>query len=341
MRRRALLALGLALVVLAVFVLAVGWEDVYLATARASLDIYGLAFVGCLFMLISRSRVWYILLSRVDERRPYWLVGSVFLTAMFAKYVTPYGQVTSGVGMAAVVSRYYESAYEESLAAILSADFLNYVPYYTLGGGALAYLLFVDALPASLGAYLLIAGAGVLGLALMVIAIWWGRASVKRTVVNAGRRFRAAIVERSPRIARVLSRENIRSRFQGFSATLGLLSKDRETIVIAAIWAHLAWLGLAGALFSSALAVGVQLSISVTFLSLALSKAGFVIPTPGGVGGVEIALAGVLYLLSPMGVATATAVAILYRFSTYWFTVLLGGISSIALTVADPTPPDS
>lgn len=339
MKGRAIAALGVALVVLGLFVLAVGWEEVYSATARASLGIYAGAFLGCLVMLAARGVVWHILLGRVDQRRPYWLVGGVFLTAMFAKYVTPYGQVASGVGVAAVVSRYYESTYEESLAAILSADFLNYLPYYTLGGVGLVYVLFVDTLPIPIAPYVPLAIGGVLIAAAVIVTIWWGRQPVGRSLVGIGSRLRAVIGRGAPRLADGLRLEHLRTRFRGFSATLRLLSRDRNTIIIASAWAHLGWLGLATALYFSALAAGISLPVGTVFLCLALSKLGFVMPTPGGVGGVEIALAGVLFLVTPMGAATATAVAILYRFATYWFTVLLGGCTSIALTISDPTPP--
>ena len=337
MKGRALLALLLALVLLGLFILAVGWEEVYSATARASLTIYLAAYLGSVLMLAARSMVWRLLLARVDTRRPYWLVAGIFLTAMFAKYVTPYGQVASGVGVAAVVSRYYESTYEESLAAILSADFINYLPYYTLGGLGLGYVLFVDALPISLAPYIPIGVGAVIGMALVVATLWWGRETVTASLVGVGTRVRSRIERISPRAGSAVRLEHLKTRFDGFSATLTLLSRDRKTLLIALVWGHVGWLGLATTLYVSSLAVGVELPIGTLFLCLALSKLGFIIPTPGGVGGVEIALAAVLFLVTPMGAATGTAVAILYRFATYWFTVLVGGCVSIALTISDPT----
>jgi len=77
----------------------------------------------------------------------------------------------------------------------------------------------------------------------------------------------------------------------------------------------------------------------VAVLVVAVSKVGFVVPTPGGIGGVEATIAGALTLLTPMSVALATATAILFRFSTYWFVVFVGGGTSVALTLKDPLPP--
>lgn len=339
MKKRVVIAFGIAVLVLALFVLAIGWEEVLGAIARAALPLYAGAFLASGLTLLARSYVWHRVLGVVDQRRPYWLVGGLFLTAMFAKYVTPYGQVTSGVGMAAVVSRYYESAYEESLAAIVSADFLNYVPYYTFGGIGLAYLLLSDSAPGIVMDYLPLALGSLAMLLVIIAAVWFWRNVVVNSVVRVLVGLRSLIAGVAPAIATRLTRDNVTSRFRGFSVTLHLLSQDRRTMATAAVSAHIAWLGLAGALYLSALAVGISLPFGIVFLSVALSKLGFIMPTPGGVGGVEIALAAVLYLLSPMSGAVATAVAILYRFATYWFTILIGGISSIALTMSDPTPP--
>ncbi len=331
MKKRALVAIGVALLVLAIFIVLVGWQEVLTAVARASVTIYAGAFVAMTWCLVLRGYVWHRLLAAVDTRRPYWLVGGIFFTAMFAKYVTPYGQVTSGVGMAAIVSRYYESAYEESLAAILSADFLNYLPYYTFGGLGVGYLLVLDAPPIDPRPYLRSAGLVVVAVgAVALVLLLFGRTWLSfRPIVS----LREWIASRGT-VVRELAR-----RLSGFSETVSILSRDRQTIIVGAVAGHLAWLGLAGALYVSALAVGHRLPIGIVFLSVALSKLGFIIPTPGGVGGVEIALATVLFLLTPMSGGVATAVAILYRFATYWFTVLIGGSTSIVLTIADPTPP--
>ena len=339
MKWKGILAIGLALVVLGIFVIVVGWEEVLGAAARADLVIYGGAFVAMLWCLFHRSMVWHKLLEQVDTRRPYWLVSAVFLTAMFAKYVTPYGQVASGVGMAAVVSRYYESKYEESLAAIVSADFLNYLPYYTFGGLGLLYLISMEAPLVDPREYAvpLVILVGVVGL--FIVTVWTQRAFVSNGIVRGAAVIERAISRISERHADMVRPENIERRLEGFYVTLDLVSRDRPTLLAALGFAHLAWLGLAGALFFSALAVGVRLPIGLVLLAVALSKFGFLMPSPGGVGGVEIALATALFLITPMGFAVSTAVAILYRFSTYWFTVLIGGIASVGLTMSDPTPP--
>ena len=341
MKKRATAALGIALSLLVLFVVAVGWEEVLEAVQRAHIRTYLLAFVATLGCLLFRSLVWHRLLSVVDRPRPYWLVGGLFLTSMFAKYVTPYGQVTSGVGVAAIVSRYYDSAYEEALAAVVSADFLNYLPYYTFGTLGMGYVLLVYSPPIDVGQYALTVVVFIVAVILFVGVVWLGRELVRDAILRLSAGLRLVLERVAPGKASYLRRENITRRFEGFYTTLDLVSQDRRAMGIALAYAHLGWLAFAAVLYISATAIGNPVPFGVAMLSVALSKVGFVVPTPGGLGGVEAALAGVLVLLTPMSGAVAVAVALLYRFATYWFTILIGGVTSILLTIKDPLPPEA
>lgn len=341
MKRQAVVAAAIALLVLVLFVAVVGWEAVFAALGRASVRIYALAFVASLGCLLCRSLVWHRLLSVVDRPRPYWLVGGIFLTAMFAKYVAPYGQVTSGVGVAAIVSRYYDSAYEEALAAVASADFLNYVPYYTFGSIALGYV-FLSGVPSiALEQHVPTVAALIVAVVAFVAVVWLRRGLLLEAILTLTDAVRPVLERVAPKRARQLRRENVVTRFEGFYTTLDVVSHDRRAMVVALGYAHAGWLAFAAALYASAAAVGSPVPFAVAMAAVALSKVGFLVPTPGGLGGVEAALAGVLLVLTPMSSAVALAVALLYRFATYWFTILIGGVASIALTLSDPLPPEA
>ena len=340
MIRRAAVAVAIALVLLALFVALVGWEDVLGAMERATLSVYVGAFLGTTVCLAFRSGVWNRVLTVVDEPRPYWLVLGVFLTGSFVKYVTPYGQVASGVGVAAIVGRYTDAAYEESLAAVVSADFLNYLPYYTFGAVAVVAVFVLESPPVDVRAYVLPVTAVVVGVAVLFSVLWARRELVRAGAFRVASSVRELIARVSERKARLLNRENLERRLEGFYTTLELVSRNRRTMTVALVYAHLGWLGLAGALYATALSLDAPVTFGVAMLVVALSKLGFLIPTPGGIGGVEATLAAVLFLLTPMTVAVATATAILFRFATYWFTVLVGGLTAVALTIDDPLPPE-
>lgn len=341
MIRRAVLAFALALVLLGLFVYAVGWDSVLAAVSQTDPVIYLGAFAAMSGCLLCRTMVWHRILSIMDRPRPYWLVGGVFLTAMFTKYVVPYGQVTSSVGIAAVVNRYYDSAYEEGLAGVVSADFLNYLPYYTFGAVGAVYVLVAYSPPiAALSPYALPVVALIGGVGIIIGVLWLRRGVTLDVVVVVTTGLRQLVDRVTNRNVRFLRKENVKRRFEGFYTTLDIVARDRRSVGVALVWAHLGWLGLAGALYITAAATGASISLGMAFLAVAAGKFGFIVPTPGGVGGVELALATVLYLLNPIGFATATAIALLWRLSTYWFTICVGGIAAMAVTLKDPLPPD-
>jgi uncharacterized membrane protein YbhN (UPF0104 family)/tRNA A-37 threonylcarbamoyl transferase component Bud32 len=86
------------------------------------------------------------------------------------------------------------------------------------------------------------------------------------------------------------------------------------------------------ALWASVKAVSPAGSVTVTFATAAVvfltgQAAGSIVPTPGGVGGVELALAGLLTTLnSGLAGTTATAAVLLFRMLTFWLPVLPGWV---------------
>ena len=332
MKQRASLGFGIAVLLLGLFVYAVGWDDVLGAAARADLGVYALAFVSVTCCLGFRSMTWVRVLRTVGVIIPRRLVTAVFLASTFVKYVTPYGQVAASPGIAYVLSRYSDVNYEEDFAAVLSADFLNYLPYYSFGAFGAGYVVWTSPRTPDLGGYAVAAPVMVTGIAAALAVFWFRRDFVERTVIRIVSPTRRIVGIVSEERAARLTREGITSRIDGFYETLDLVTTSRRDVLVALGYAHLGWLGFALALYSVALALDAPLSLGGAMLAVALSKLGFVVPLPGGLGGVELTIAGVLFLIAPISPAVATAIAILYRLAAYWFPVLLGGMSSIVLS---------
>ncbi|WP_373188621.1 lysylphosphatidylglycerol synthase domain-containing protein [Halolamina sp.] len=76
--------------------------------------------------------------------------------------------------------------------------------------------------------------------------------------------------------------------------------------------------------------------LAVVFVAVRVSDLLNALSLPGGIGGVELVLAGTLVALSGLDVATAGAVAFAFRLCTYWFVLLLGGAATAVLS-ASPT----
>ena len=55
------------------------------------------------------------------------------------------------------------------------------------------------------------------------------------------------------------------------------------------------------------------------------------LPLPGGLGGVEVALAAGLVAATGVGVGAAAAVAILHRLCAYWAVVAVDGVCAASL----------
>lgn len=334
MDRRLLLGFAGAGIALVLLVYAVGWDDVFDAAGDASLSIYALAFVAAGVCQVFRSMVWYRLLGIIGESTPRLLVLRIFLTGMFLKYVTPYGQVAAGPGIAYVLSQYTNSEYESDLATVVSADFLNYVPYYTFGTVGFVYFVVGQSRLPNLGLYyvavpLLVAAIGGL------LAVFWSRRGiVQRGVVGVTGGVRALVAYVSTNLAERISEEAVRERLAGFYETLDLVSKDRRSVAAAVVYAHVGWFFLMLPVYIVALALGTHIPLGLAFLVVALSKLGFLVPLPGGLGGVEFVLAGMITLVTGLSPATATAIAILYRLTAYWQTIALGGLCSASLSVS-------
>jgi uncharacterized protein (TIRG00374 family) len=78
------------------------------------------------------------------------------------------------------------------------------------------------------------------------------------------------------------------------------------------------------AFYFSALAFGIDVSIFSAFIIYTLGTTlGSAVPTPGGVGGVEAALAGGLVLFG-VSFDTALAAVLIYRIATFWLPTIIG-----------------
>ena len=67
--------------------------------------------------------------------------------------------------------------------------------------------------------------------------------------------------------------------------------------------------------------------IQVALVYLAGNTAGALIPTPGGMGTIELALAGALTSITGINAGIATSIAVLFRVVTYWLRIPIGWVA--------------
>ncbi|MEZ0446256.1 flippase-like domain-containing protein [Cellulomonas sp. ICMP 17802] len=67
--------------------------------------------------------------------------------------------------------------------------------------------------------------------------------------------------------------------------------------------------------------------IQVALVYLAGNTAGALVPTPGGMGTIELALAGTLTSITGINPGIATSIAVLFRVATYWLRIPIGWVA--------------
>jgi len=328
-KRRIALGFLIAAILLGVLLSLVGHEDVATDLAAADPVFLAMSFGAGLLALTFRGLVWTQFLRAIDERMSYLYVAGVFLSAMFIKYVTPYGQVATEPFVAYLVARDANMAYEDGFAGILSADVLNYLPYYTFGFAAAVWIIFAGAFGADIQNYLL-AFISMFGMLVGLTYVVLRRQRIVYVVI-----LRLVSVIESPlgrirsNYAKHLSPEAVRDRLDNFYYSIAIIATDRRMMVVSAAYAHLGMAFLMAPVYLGGRALGYEIALPIVVLAVALGKLGMFVPAPGGLGGVEGFVTATLVILASMSPSAAFSVALIYRVSTYWLTIVVGGTGSL------------
>ncbi|AGB37347.1 lysylphosphatidylglycerol synthase transmembrane domain-containing protein [Natronococcus occultus] len=336
MKRRIGVGFALAAVLLAVLVHVVGGGELLAELSSADPSVLALGVLSGLLALTFRGAVWVQLLLLIDEELSRLRIAGLFLTAMFLKYVTPYGQIATEPLVAYLVSKDETMAYEDGLASVLSADLSNYVPYYTFGFVALGVLVVGDALGDGLVDQLVAFGGLFLVLVGAVVLVIYRPSAVYTAVLGLAALVRRLVGRFSSRFEESLTPDRVRSRLDGFYRTVDTISADKRTLLIAVVCSHLGMAFLMLPVYVGAVALGYRLPLAVVAVAVAFGKLGSVVPAPGGTGGVEAMVTATLTAIGGLEPAAALTVALIYRLCTYWLTVTVGGIAASVLLAGEP-----
>jgi len=350
-KRRAVAGFAVAFVLIGVFVYSVGFEDVAEALGETSGVAVALGAAAVFASFAFRGLVWLRLLRAVDHGIGTARVYSVYLASTFVKFVTPYGQVSALPIMTYILVRYSDAEYDDGFASIVSIDITSYpVPLVTFGG--LGFVYYVVAGPAAdLGGYPVAFGAFLVFITAPLFFVMYARGTVERLAVfgaGVSSKVVGALASVAARVRdgftpdvlsgtaesalEFLAEDNIRERVDRFYGTLDRVVANKNNLGVAVFHAHVAWLFLALPLYFLLLPLD-GTSIGVVVFVVAVSRLGTFIPLPGGVGTVDILLAGVINLVTGLALPVATAVAIAYRLLTYWLPVFVGALAALYLFV--------
>lgn len=334
--RRSLLALALSLSLLAAFLLALGPDRVGAVLATTNPWVFALGLLAMLATLLCWSEGLRPLLvdagGEVASRRLFL----AYSTAMLGRQLLPMGAIGGPALTAYTVDRESALSYNETLAVVTVAEFLSTIASLLLIVAGVPYLLFVA--PVAVEIRLLAVGiAGfVLLLAALSLVFWYRRGAVERVVSGALALLQRTLGKLSDRLDAALDPHRAGAGLDRYYTTVDTLAGNRRTLVRSFALHQVGWVCSTLPLYTAALAVGVDLPIALALFLVPVSDFAGVLPLPGGLGGVEIVLAGLLAAVLGIDLALATAVALLYRLCSYWFLILVGAVTG-ALTATTLT----
>jgi len=325
-RRVAKFVVGFGVAVLLVYLLgvAVGWGETVERLRTANFGWVALACASSLLCLAVWGKMWQVVLEAVGVSVTYRKVVVTFFAASFANYVTPMGQAGGDPLIAYVLSRDTEASYEQSLASVVITDVLRLLPFFTVAGLGLLYLLINGGLPEVVETVAVALAALAIGLPTLLFVGWWYRLSVRGAVISLA----SPVARRTGRV----SLESLRERIDSLYDSLELIADSRKAVVLSVVLAYVGWILFALPLYFSGFALDLPLSLLLVFFVVPATVVVSFTPLPGGLGAIEGALVLLLTALAAMSAGEALAVTTVYRLASYWIVVAVGGLAALWVT---------
>ncbi|SFR36923.1 hypothetical protein SAMN04488124_0834 [Halogeometricum limi] len=332
---RAVVGVGLALVVLAVFVSLTGGRAVLTAVARADLSLVAAAGFAGVAAIASwgESLRHAVRTTKVIGGLRYRLA---YFSGDFARQILPMGRLSGSAIIGYAVSRPFELKYEEALAAVTVADLLNLLTAVTVSATGLVVLVVGSGIG---DVRTFVAGlVGAVVVAAGVLALVTRRRDVLERVVGGvfGVGYRLATRLGISTLERHLHPESVSRRVESYFRTLDEVGQDRKRVALTGLFAAVGWVGFGSSLALAAAALGADVPVAAAlFVAPASGLVGWS-PLPGGTGGIEVAVTAGLVATAGVPVSTAAAVALLYRVCSYWVVVAVDAAATGLLAALYP-----
>ena len=271
--------------------------------------------------LVSWAKAWQVVLGVVGIPVRFRKLVVTYYAATFANYVTPLGQAGGEPFIAYVLSRDTEASYEDSLASVVTADLLNLLPFFTFAALGTVVLVLRTTLSDQIRGVAGVLVAFAVGAPVVAVLGWRSRKRVGNVVL----RVVAPVAERT----RFVSFESVRERMHDLNTAFERITADTQALAHALGYSYVGWLFFALPLYFAVRAIGESISLFLVFFIVPASTLAGLTPSPGGLAGVEAALAGLLGTLGGFTFATGLSIAIVYRLASYVFAILLGGVAAL------------
>lgn len=312
---------AIALVLLYLFGAVIGWSEITRTLRAADPWWFALALASTTLGLAVWAKAWDEVLCVIDVDIPFRSLVVTYFAGTFADYVTPMGKAGGGPLIAYLLSTDDRITYHESLATLTTADLLNLVPYFLFAVVGAVGLAIRGGLPRRADIL-----AGALGGVAVVVGstgylAWRYRTTVTDSIVDV----LTPVAERFPFIDVATVREEI----HGFYEEMGRIADEPRLLAYTLVFAIVGWVLFTVPLYLAGRTVGVTLDPLVVLFVVTASTIAGLVPTPGGLGGVEFALVGLLVALTPLSAGAAAAIALIYRVASYWYVLAVGGLAAL------------
>jgi uncharacterized protein (TIRG00374 family) len=337
-RRRVVTGFAVTALVLAVFLWGLGPRAVGAALDDADPRFYAVAVAASVAAMGLAAATLYVLLERLPgaPRGRSFVAG--YLAAIFLRSIAPWGRSGGSVLTAAALDRRGETRFEELLGVTVASEYLTTVASTTVALVGLGYLFVARGGREVATAAAVFAGfAVVLAVGLVVVVVLPG-VLVRAAVLLLGA-LRATVGRLWATADRLIVEADAVGRTERFLETTRAVARETETLGPALGLAVLTSLARVVPLWACLQAVSEPVSGPVLMVVLPLTGVAALVPLPGGTGGVEFVLVGLVVAASSATVTGAATAVLLYRLATYWLWLAVGGLGAWAIAGRLPASP--
>jgi len=334
---------AILIAVLLFFVLrAIGWVDLYHALISMRPIYIVIAFIMSILITLVKTGVWHTFLSKLGYPLKFIKTFILVYASQFLHAVIPVGAIGSKPVSAYILYKHTKIPTEKSLAAITISDFLRMSLLFTLAW--IGLIVFMVKGNLSIVTWIIFAGGIIMG-AVMIISflILWK----KEQWLDVIGLFLGSLVIKVEHFFKKGSKtwekhfkKEIKMEIHIYEKTMHEIVNKLSSVFSSYGLALIEWLFTLGLLYLILYSMGILVPWYILFMVFPASSLAALLPIPGGFGGIEITMGGLLVLLGGIGAAEAAIATLLFRAFYCWVPMLFGLWSVSYLSGTRITPKD-
>ncbi|MFB6202716.1 MAG: YbhN family protein [Halorhabdus sp.] len=309
--------------ILVVLATLVGTDDLLSAIARSREQYVALVGAAIITWLCCWGLALGVVMSAVGTSIPPGEAILINAGTAFANHVTPFGQAGGETLGAWLLADTSGENFERCLAAMTSFDTINVVPSLTFASVGLAYYASITRLNGRLS-LLPVALVTFVGGFVVIVGFVLRRSDATETLLH---RVTTPLIRVTTRILPGIKErgvEAIEHQISGFMDGIRRVSHDRNRLALALGLSTLGWGSQAVGLWTAFYALSAPIPVYVPLFVLPLGAVASVLPTPGGLGGIEAVQIALLVAATAVAPPTIAAAVAISSVGGYFLTTTLG-----------------